>query len=195
MLMKVHSYLSTNGELSEKARTLKEREVELKRLIGLSGGQRTVEDEAESAWEKAVAAGETTTLGEVNEEKAPSAAPEFEPNIGSTTPPLAPPLISPIRRRLRSVSPALPRARHFTSNKKDDDTSEDGLLGIIDALTWSSNEGISKLSIEMTDLRDALVSKGVARVQFPNNVTFINYLDYLLVPSLVYELEFPRLQR
>ena len=30
---------------------------------------------------------------------------------------------------------------------------------------------------------------------FPENVTFWNFADYLLVPSLVYELEYPRTDR
>lgn len=30
---------------------------------------------------------------------------------------------------------------------------------------------------------------------FPENVTFANFVDYLLVPSLVYELEYPRTDR
>jgi sterol O-acyltransferase len=30
---------------------------------------------------------------------------------------------------------------------------------------------------------------------FPNNITLMNYLDYLLVPSLVYWMEYPRTDR
>jgi len=29
-------------------------------------------------------------------------------------------------------------------------------------------------------------------MKYPNNVTFLNYLDFLMVPTLVYELEYPR---
>lgn len=31
--------------------------------------------------------------------------------------------------------------------------------------------------------------------RYPNNVTLTNYLDYLIVPSLVYALEYPRTDR
>ncbi len=68
-------------------------------------------------------------------------------------------------------------------------------MSAIDVLTWSSDEKISTLAGEMSILRDALVSKGEENVMFPSNVTYFNYLDYLLVPSLVYELEFPRLKK
>jgi len=32
----------------------------------------------------------------------------------------------------------------------------------------------------------------VKKMKYPNNVTFLNYLDFLMVPTLVYELEYPR---
>lgn len=32
-------------------------------------------------------------------------------------------------------------------------------------------------------------------VHYPNNITMKNYLDYLLVPSLVYWMEYPRTKR
>jgi sterol O-acyltransferase len=31
--------------------------------------------------------------------------------------------------------------------------------------------------------------------KFPNNVTMLNFLDYLLVPSLVYWMEYPRTEK
>lgn len=45
-----------------------------------------------------------------------------------------------------------------------------------------------KVSLE---LRSQFSSKSFTSC-YPNNVTIVNYLDYLLIPSLVYELEYPR---
>lgn len=45
---------------------------------------------------------------------------------------------------------------------------------------------------EIAFLEEELV-QGKAR--FPSNVTMMNYFDYLLVPSLVYWMEYPRTDR
>lgn len=189
MLMKVHSYCSTNGELSEKALKLAACEVELTLLIVASGSQGDLELEAESAWEKAVAAGQTENL-DTSIGKVTKLMDEFEPHLGTPTPPAV------SRRSSVGVIRRRPRSEHQL-RKNGDEEIEEGkeLLSIIDVLTWSSNEKISKLAGEMSLLRDALTSKGVEKVQFPSNVTYYNYFDYLLVPSLVYELEFPRVQK
>lgn len=44
--------------------------------------------------------------------------------------------------------------------------------------------------IELAD-RD-LTGKILGQMQYPNNLTFANFLDYMLCPTLVYELEYPR---
>lgn len=44
----------------------------------------------------------------------------------------------------------------------------------------------------MAELDEALVSSGPAKVRYPANLTFYNFLDFLAVPTLVYELEYPR---
>jgi sterol O-acyltransferase len=62
----------------------------------------------------------------------------------------------------------------------------------LEVLTWHSEEQISKLAIAMADLNDALVSTGVAQIRYPDNITYANFIDYLLVPTLVYHLEYPR---
>lgn len=79
--------------------------------------------------------------------------------------------------------------------KEEDNEDEVDLMDYIDALTWSPDEHISSIANEMTYLRDALTSTGVNKVVWPANVTYLNYLDYLLVPTLVYELEYPRLNK
>jgi sterol O-acyltransferase len=33
------------------------------------------------------------------------------------------------------------------------------------------------------------------KVTFPNNITFYNFTDYILIPTLVYEMEYPRTNR
>lgn len=191
--MKVHSYCATNGELSEKALKLKRCRVELELLISASGSRAGVESEAHLAWETAVALGSAEKLEE-SSDTIPDGLSEYEPHLATATPPVAPSSNSTgtLRRRLSTSRPRPDNAP--IPSIKADEVAED-LMSAIDVLTWSSDEKISTLAGEMSILRDALVSKGEENVMFPSNVTYFNYLDYLLVPSLVYELEFPRLKK
>ncbi|TPX66715.1 hypothetical protein SpCBS45565_g04314 [Spizellomyces sp. 'palustris'] len=58
---------------------------------------------------------------------------------------------------------------------------------------------LEALNIEWEKLRrkaqDLQVELCKGNTKFPENVTFLNFVDYLLVPSLVYELEYPRTDR
>ncbi|KAJ1549185.1 hypothetical protein HK405_008309, partial [Cladochytrium tenue] len=51
---------------------------------------------------------------------------------------------------------------------------------------------IQFLISELDALRPDLVR---SNVQFPNNITFVNFAYYMLVPTLVYEIEYPRTTR
>lgn len=54
---------------------------------------------------------------------------------------------------------------------------------------------ISALATEYTELESELVSSGPERVRWPENITFKNFAVYQLIPTLVYELEYPRTKR
>lgn len=62
----------------------------------------------------------------------------------------------------------------------------------VETLTWHPRERIAHLAMAICDAKDALSSGGKENISFPQNVTILNFLDYLLVPTLVYELEYPR---
>ncbi|KXN87421.1 putative sterol O-acyltransferase 1 [Leucoagaricus sp. SymC.cos] len=51
---------------------------------------------------------------------------------------------------------------------------------------------ISALAKEYSDLQAELVSLGPERVSWPNNITWKNFAVYQLIPTLIYELEYPR---
>ncbi|KAJ3042246.1 hypothetical protein HK097_002080 [Rhizophlyctis rosea] len=68
--------------------------------------------------------------------------------------------------------------------KKLDDADQSGLEVL--ELEWKyAHANAEELQIELR--------KG--GTTFPNNITFLNFADYLLVPTLVYELEYPRTDR
>ncbi|CAO3586408.1 unnamed protein product [Absidia cylindrospora] len=59
-------------------------------------------------------------------------------------------------------------------------------------MTEDDEDELKEMEKDMTFLEEELI-QGEAR--FPNNVTMVNYFDYLLVPSLVYWMEYPRTNR
>lgn len=59
-------------------------------------------------------------------------------------------------------------------------------------ISLDDDDELKEMEEEIDFLEEELV-QGEAR--FPNNVTMVNYLDYLLVPSLVYWMEYPRTNR
>ena len=62
-------------------------------------------------------------------------------------------------------------------------------------LTNSSNPEIASIANEINELKSTITSQGSLKVTFPQNVTISNFWDYLLVPTLVYELEYPRTEK
>lgn len=57
------------------------------------------------------------------------------------------------------------------------------------------DEKISELAQEFSELDSELVSTGPGRVRWPNNISWSNFADYQLIPTLVYDLEYPRTER
>lgn len=57
------------------------------------------------------------------------------------------------------------------------------------------NEHISNLAKELSELEGELCSSGPEHVVWPNNITWKNFAVYQLIPTLVYELEYPRTER
>ncbi|KIM44708.1 hypothetical protein M413DRAFT_442663 [Hebeloma cylindrosporum] len=54
---------------------------------------------------------------------------------------------------------------------------------------------ISDMAKDYTELQNELVSSGPTYVKWPENITWKNFAVYQLIPTLVYELEYPRTNR
>jgi sterol O-acyltransferase len=72
-----------------------------------------------------------------------------------------------------------------------DITEETGPHPLVD----HPDEKISELAQEFSDLDLELVSTGPAKVRWPNNISWSNFADYQLIPTLVYDLEYPRTEK
>ncbi|GAA5861742.1 hypothetical protein JCM3774_002691 [Rhodotorula dairenensis] len=200
MLMKVHSYCSLNGELAERARQMRKDEKELEKVLESEpGGRRAAETAARGAWEKACS--EENSAVDDNDEQG-SRLPQ--PNLlaplanlasASSTQPSSDEehaLATAMRQRRisgrrRSRSPLKHKKVPIPKPTKEEEPREG-----IETLTWHPRERIAHLAMAICDAKDALSSGGKENISFPQNVTILNFLDYLLVPTLVYELEYPR---
>jgi len=63
------------------------------------------------------------------------------------------------------------------------------------ALVDHPDPEISALATEYFEFASELVSSGPERVRWPENITLKNFAVYQLIPTFVYELEFPRTNR
>jgi sterol O-acyltransferase len=57
------------------------------------------------------------------------------------------------------------------------------------------NTIISSLAQNLSDMEIELTSRRTGNVRWPDNISWWNFMDYQLIPTLVYELEYPRTNR
>src|SRR6266496_128820 len=67
----------------------------------------------------------------------------------------------------------------------DDDNAE---LIRVNSIAEERERLIHEIEIADRDLRGSILRE----MTYPNNLTYTNFLDYMLCPTLVYELEYPR---
>ena len=117
-------------------------------------------------------------------------------------------LLPPLQNEIpRSKSP-MPEHRRLVDAISSSTSSEHlspGLLPELDTdlrdvhpLIWHPDQQIKTLSLEISKVREALYSAPIPGQElgpmWPLNVSYLNFLDFQLVPSLVYKLQYPRLK-
>lgn len=166
MLMKMHSYIAFNGAASEKALKLKKAKAQLDAAVEDKGGWAKVTAEAEhESLQRESESHDVDNSAVANGELSPLHASE-----------------SGLRHRRKSSD------RGARSAFKTGSADNIDALKLVDY----SDERIHKLANECADLEEELTSPGPEGTRYPDNLTYANYLDYLLIPTLVYELEYPR---
>ncbi|KAH9019150.1 MBOAT, membrane-bound O-acyltransferase family-domain-containing protein [Lactarius hengduanensis] len=175
MLMKMHSYMATNGYLKQVSQQSTELLTQLRDATSRAGG-----------WEKAIS--EATKHREALEHETDSIStgtttssivtPELSDGVSSSYVQVHNPAV--LRNRLTQVTEPAP----ITDDKPKDLTPR--------ALVDHPDPEISALATEYLELESELVSSGPERVRWPENITLKNFAVYQLIPTLVYELEFPR---
>lgn len=187
MIMKMHSYMYVNGYLSFVARDLKKILQSLEKKADRVGG-----------WEKAMA------TAKVHQAELDAATQRTD--SGTDTPdgyrtPIAIEAVSKahvdaspasiLRQRLKAVddvsvqemsrssSPAPPKPSALTPH----------------TLVDHPDQELASLAKEYSELEAELVSNGKEHIRWPENIGWRNFAVYQLIPTLVYELEFPRTDR
>ena len=189
--MKMHSYMATNGYLRYVSQQSAEIHAQLRDATLHVGGWEQAVVDAKRRREDLERETDTDSLGTST---APSPSPMSPSgnlqlsNGDLSTAYLEVPSASALRNRLIRVT----ESETAPEIVLDDGKPKDATSHI---LTHHPDPQISALATEFSELESELVSSGPGRVRWPENITFKNFAVYQLIPTLVYELEYPRTKR
>lgn len=195
MIMKMHSYISVNGylhDISERSRRI------LAHLRSLT------EDPSIGGWDKALLDAKShleTSSSETHSEAESDSqinARGSEVVIVSLLPDPQP--ADSLRHRLVTAqNSAVVELGAPVDDSTTPDSSGIDLLSLtptpVSILVHHPSQGIASVAHEFLELDAELVSIGTERVRYPHNLTWKNFCTYMLIPTLVYELEYPRTDR
>lgn len=196
--MKVHSYLTVNGHLQYV--------YEQSRLLFHRLQEATVE---RGGWEQAFKDAAIPESKGVTEENSMATTRSGTPEVpeGSSATYVDPASANILRSRLNVMSSERGSndAIQFLEEKSRDTTFSTTLSSISDMKESSQiqqhplishpDSVISALAREFSDLQAELVSPKSGHVTWPHNISWKNFAEYQLIPTLVYELEYPRTNR
>ena len=201
--MKMHSYITLNWQLQSVSEQSRELFDSLKEKTKSIGG-----------WDKAL----TDALAKKTELQLQASSSTHEPTPigtppvaeGSSTATVDVSTASALRQRLNAVA-SLPnnegsplRAEvdavhpHISQDKSqltmlsnNGSTGEPGLHTLI----YHPDPEVPVMVKDYLELQSELTSSGPHHVTWPNNITWKNFAMYQLIPTLVYDLEYPRTDR
>ncbi|KAI0924908.1 hypothetical protein AcW2_005644 [Taiwanofungus camphoratus] len=216
LLMKVHSYISTNGQLHWVHQQAEAVFTDLRRAAADEGGwDAALATAKETMAELDARELELTGNGDGVSNKTPVA-----PEGTTTTTYIDAGEAVALRRRLAveghaDAEPSLPPSVTPTSSSPDFPPERPTQLNTTGTrvvppsssatptasptpsqiLVHHPNPRLASLAGELAALETELTSAGPERVRWPENITLKNFAVYMLIPTLVYELEYPRTER
>ncbi|KIK61813.1 hypothetical protein GYMLUDRAFT_42858 [Collybiopsis luxurians FD-317 M1] len=203
MIMKMHSYMSVNGYLKWVSEQSDQVLKQLRKLAEAEGG----------GWDRAISVAKGHRAAFDNYSLLQSSSMSDTPPAAGTPPIPAgvqasyidPETAKALRRRLASISDVNGVVYADSKNvvegldtnadyKKTDDENQKPPTSPLSPhpLIDHPDLKISSLAKEYTELRGELTSAGPLYVTYPANMTVKNFAVYMLIPTLVYELEYPR---
>jgi len=192
MIMKMHSYITVNGQHQHASLQSTMVFDKLKKATWSVGG-----------WEQAIAdASPTKSDSDVSVERivslsTPELTPLRTPDVSGDVAVTSVDMHTAIALRKRLAAIAEQTNGNITTSFKNEDFSSGGGQNTPPAveshpLVNHSDENISSLAKELSELQNDLTSPGPQYIRWPNNIGLRDYALYLLVPTLVYEMEYPR---
>jgi sterol O-acyltransferase len=202
MIMKTYSYVSVNGYLcwvDEQSRRLL---ADLRSATTTVGGWDQAISDARLHREEldgALASDDNSTGG------TGTGTPQSIPDVTMKTQLDGPSAVA-LRNRLLKASgpkatfpapdapstPALPEPSFHPASKDDEVSAPVPAAPFVHPLVDHPNEQISALASEYSDMENELTGPQTRKLRWPDNITLWNFADYMLIPTLVYELEYPR---
>lgn len=197
MVMKMHSYLSINGHLQHVSRQSMHLLNQLRKATLELGG-----------WDQAMKDAKAPVSDNSPEDTSVTSTPSRTPDVpeGSSSSYIDPASANILRKRLAAmaldqndketvqiVEKIISREAGYSA------TISSNITGVKETIQLSqhplvlhSDPSISALAKEYSDFQAELTSLGPDQVTWPNNITWKNFAVYQLIPTLVYELEYPR---
>ena len=200
--MKMHSYITVNGQLQFAAQQSQSILEDLQEAAHLSGG-----------WGQAIRLARTRraeadALAGMNSSSPLDSTPSRTPDAaeGSTTSYTDAATASALRKRLAAVSSAtngnlsvvdasISDSQLKNWENQSEASNEDHPPFAPHPLVDHPDPRIAEIAKDYSELQSELTSPGPCYVQWPNNITLKNFAVYQLIPTLVYELEYPRTDR
>lgn len=206
--MKMHSYITLNWQLqsvTEQSQELLDSLKEKTKAIG--GWDKALADAIAKKAElqlQASIAHSSPTNGHGTHEPTPIGTPPVAE--GSSTTYVEVSTASALRQRLKAVtsshsdspdSSLKPGDTLHPQDKSQLSMVNDGSLNKHDPhlLIHHPDPEISAMAKDYSELQSELTSSGPHHVTWPNNITWKNFAMYQLIPTLVYDLEYPRTDR
>ena len=188
--MKMHSYITVNWHLqsvTEQSRELFDSLKEKTRAIG--GWDKALVDAIAKKTELQLQT--STAYASSTHEPTPIGTPPVAEGSSATTVDLS--TASALRQRLSAVA-SPPSGDNQGSLTAGVDDIHPGVPGPHTLIHHPDSE-ISTMAKDYSELQSELTSSGPYPVTWPNNISWKNFAIYQLIPTLVYDLEYPRTDR
>ena len=197
MIMKMHSYISTNGQLAYTNKKAERVLSELKKAT-----------EAEGGWDAALKKAEAAMLQQDSPILSGTPDVPLDAPSGSTTSYIDARMAVTLRQRLANNASPGGHANGEIATASGVKTTGTRVMSEVDSnvvpttppspseiLMYHPSEAIASLAKTHVDLERELTGSIEGRVRWPANITFKDFAWYQLTPTLVYELEYPRTDR
>ncbi|KAI0788740.1 MBOAT, membrane-bound O-acyltransferase family-domain-containing protein [Abortiporus biennis] len=223
LIMKMHSYMQTNGYLSWVNTQAQSATEELYRLTEeksgsyekalLEAARNSVDTNSNSNSDSEFFSNGTASplsYAKTNSSLGIYSSPEVgTPTVpeGTTTSYIDPTEVIDFRKRLNMANSALSQdSKRSFDNTSVGQTTGNNVLSSVESthhkpahphpLTSHPDAEISNLAKDLSEMELELVSSGPKEyLRWPENITYKNFAVYMLIPTLVYELEYPRTDR